>query len=710
MTAPNEFPPLNGEVISTSHILSTPEVPPRPDSLVYADGAIYASKDPSDVEGHKNQDALLRLEGKNLYGVFGGVEDSDGAACTASKAIEGYYSSKSMPKSTREAYVHMSDALFIARESVYRDGPEKKTTGTIVQAYEDEASGKSFVTVGHVGDTRAYVLRVKDRRLEQLTEDQGAFFEEGPTRGGDDGSSRYSLSNAIGGQDPRGRFRPGRRDQIFSLPVEKGDRILICTDGITGANVLTDDEIATAIATGTPRDAAINTAILALNKDGQREADDKSAFVLEIGSEETVVAPPPPPETNVKSRVRTAPHLGRVGTSTTVKHAVLPPPRPTLRPNVPQPERRVVKGFPDSQGGKASYIANTLDGVLDRIHHHRPGNAGQLIENLIDAARTEESQIGYAANGTKLRDELVDRAAKLVAAHDRQLHANPNAFNSTLYDLGVMLRSFKGLNKDLVSPADWEKATSFYRDRGGDALEKHQINMFDKFLDQVEALDRDPSLKTQKEVQEITQLVTDFTDALTANAPWDGVKAIGGRPRGDLASQRVLAIMNGNKGAMLQGNKANVTLTTDQMGLVTYLADRFKRVSDPGPKKPRNKDYIHVSGPGRAREMLAAELLDFEGIRQVLGQSIDPTTTRIGPYAAQHDIGGFRPEKNRREFREKVYQEQVLPRARLLGMDRDTLIALLKDDEGTQSLMDLISNAANGPLKNKILVQRPPTP
>lgn len=706
MTTPDNLPPQNEELNPNLVILSTPELPPRPESIVYADGAIFVSRDPTasaEEQNRLNQDALLRIEDRGVYGVFGGVEGSDGVACVASKAVEDYLSVSPAPKSTREAYARMSDAMFKAREAVYAEGPEKKTTGTIIQAYEDEASGSSFVTIGHAGDARAYILRAKDGKLEQLTEDQGDTV--GGTIGGVDYGAEYVLSNAIGGQDPRGRNRPGRRDQIIAVPVKKGDRIMLCTDGVTGSNALSDEELKTTITAGSPRDAAISLAHASIGKDGaERPADDKAAFVLEIGSPKETKVSLSVPEASISPTGLVSGYLGRLGTGASTTMHMNGQHFGSMKGQLFDPERRVVKGFPDSREGKAGYGANSLQSVLDRVR--RPGETSQVIDALIEAAETEQSEIGYAANGTSIRDELVAEVTKLVASHNKLLQRDPNQMNGNIYDLDALLRSFKPLNKDLVTPTEWEKATAFYRAKGPGELAAFQIKMTNNFMRGVEALRSDPRLTGDSHVQKILSLVSGLRGALGAHAPWDGVSAKGG-PGANLATNRMLAIMNGEEAALLQGNKHKPTITTAQMGLIERLAKEYKNVTDPGGKKSANPDYINAKGVNPARIMLAYELLDIDGISQVLGTKIDPDTMRFGPYKGQHTI---RWARKRQEFRENVYRTEVLPRMNLLGMNRDTLIAVLKDDVGTQTLMDLISNAASGPLRNKLLVQRPPTP
>jgi PPM family protein phosphatase len=92
---------------------------------------------------------------------------------------------------------------------------------TAVVAYLPDSGDEAWVA--HVGDSRAYVLR--GGQLVQVTEDH--------TTGGMFG--RGQITQAIGNYD-------GVEPDVVSVELEHGDRLLLCTDGLT--DMLTDAEIA----------------------------------------------------------------------------------------------------------------------------------------------------------------------------------------------------------------------------------------------------------------------------------------------------------------------------------------------------------------------------------------------------------------------------------------------------------------------------------
>jgi serine/threonine protein phosphatase PrpC len=106
------------------------------------------------------------------------------------------------------------------------------------------------IHIAHAGDSRAYLLR--DERFSQLTEDhsvvgemvrKGMLSKEEAVRH----PHRNVITKAVG---LRGNVDV---DIAESIAVEKGDRILLCSDGLF--SMLGDDEIAAIAAKGTPEKA-----------------------------------------------------------------------------------------------------------------------------------------------------------------------------------------------------------------------------------------------------------------------------------------------------------------------------------------------------------------------------------------------------------------------------------------------------------------------
>jgi len=129
-------------------------------------------------------------------------------------------------------------------------------------------------TVAHVGDSRAYLIRNGDARL--LTRDHLYVTD---VLGLDADAARKSrhrhvLSRALGGDATT-------QADVVSVSLLSGDRIMLCTDGVS--NVIQDEEIAAVIDHLTPT-AAVRR-LLALTR-ARRTPDNASAMVISVATAE----------------------------------------------------------------------------------------------------------------------------------------------------------------------------------------------------------------------------------------------------------------------------------------------------------------------------------------------------------------------------------------------------------------------------------------
>jgi protein phosphatase len=118
-------------------------------------------------------------------------------------------------------------------EAARRD-PSLAGMGTTLTA-AGIVDGAAFVA--HVGDSRLYLLR--DRQLEQLTQDHTVaqkLVDAGVLKPEEVRThrSRHILTNSLGGS-------PGVRGEIVNFRLSDGDRLLLCTDGLS--DMVHDEEI-----------------------------------------------------------------------------------------------------------------------------------------------------------------------------------------------------------------------------------------------------------------------------------------------------------------------------------------------------------------------------------------------------------------------------------------------------------------------------------
>lgn len=165
-------------------------------------------------------------------------------------------------------------------------------TTLTVAAVED-----GVVSIGHVGDSRAYLVR--DGNLEQLTEDHslvGELMRTGKLSPEEAGShpQRSMITRALGTD-------PNVDVDIFSVEPRVGDLFLLCSDGLT--SMVDDREILRLV--GEQRgdlENLVKALIKAANKGGGE--DNITVVAFEIGEtsdaapelEDTVVVPAPAAE------------------------------------------------------------------------------------------------------------------------------------------------------------------------------------------------------------------------------------------------------------------------------------------------------------------------------------------------------------------------------------------------------------------------------
>lgn len=155
------------------------------------------------------------------------------------------------------------------REEVARDpGLEGMGTTMTLLRIED-----GVATIGHVGDSRAYLLR--EGELRQITEDHTVAAEyvakgqltpeEAATH-----PQRHMLVRTLG------LTRFVNVDEV-KLDLAPGDRILLCSDGLT--EMVRDGAIATAMGEGTPDEVVWKLVEMANNAGG---VDNITTVVVEV--------------------------------------------------------------------------------------------------------------------------------------------------------------------------------------------------------------------------------------------------------------------------------------------------------------------------------------------------------------------------------------------------------------------------------------------
>jgi protein phosphatase len=136
------------------------------------------------------------------------------------------------------------------------------------------AEGRARWAVFHVGDSRVYLLA--DGRLERVSTDHSVvqeLLDRGVIRADEVAAhpQRHLVTRALG-------VGPAADAEVRLLPVEPGQRFLICSDGLTGE--LPDEEIAELLGGAASADAAAAELVRTAAERGA--SDNVTAVVVEV--------------------------------------------------------------------------------------------------------------------------------------------------------------------------------------------------------------------------------------------------------------------------------------------------------------------------------------------------------------------------------------------------------------------------------------------
>jgi PPM family protein phosphatase len=121
------------------------------------------------------------------------------------------------------------------------------------------------VSIGHVGDSRAY--RLRDGRLEQLTKDHSLVAELERTgqispEAAEHHPQRSIITRALGPE-------PDVDVDTYTLPGREGDVYLLCSDGLT--SMVSDEELASVLRQSDSLQEAADALVRAANQSGGKD-------------------------------------------------------------------------------------------------------------------------------------------------------------------------------------------------------------------------------------------------------------------------------------------------------------------------------------------------------------------------------------------------------------------------------------------------------
>ena len=191
-----------------------------------------------------NQDTLLLNQAEGVVIVADGMGGRPGGEYASSVAAEAVQAHLASPEGlVAELGDRMAEAISLANLKVWNASiadPERQGMGTTVTALALNRESSRWV-IGHVGDSRGYLLR--DGKLQRITRDHTVvqdLVESGaisPASTADHPLS-HLINRAVGTEETV-------NVDVFEGDALPGDVFLLCSDGLAG--LMTDDEIEDAL-------------------------------------------------------------------------------------------------------------------------------------------------------------------------------------------------------------------------------------------------------------------------------------------------------------------------------------------------------------------------------------------------------------------------------------------------------------------------------
>ena len=219
-----------------------------------------------------NQDAVLTTS--TLFVVADGMGGHAAGDIAATMAV-GTVEAAGERLGSEESF---SAAIAAANAAIYQaslDDPSLAGMGTtLVAACLLGGTSGDRLVVMNIGDSRAY--RFRSGVLTQITEDHSMVAEM--VRRGELGAEeaevhqqRHVITRALG-------LEPQVAVDTFAVPLRKGDRILLCSDGLT--DEVDNEEIARALSTVSEPQAAADDLVARANAHGG--ADNISVVIVDV--------------------------------------------------------------------------------------------------------------------------------------------------------------------------------------------------------------------------------------------------------------------------------------------------------------------------------------------------------------------------------------------------------------------------------------------
>lgn len=204
---------------------------------------------------------------------IGGYEAGDVASAMAVSIVVG--SVRRSWEAGGAPAVFLGEAIRAANEAILAESERRGADGMGTTLTAVLFDGR-YLYVGHTGDTRAYLIR--GGTIRQLTDDHslvGELVRKGSLTESEamQHPQRNVITHALG-------LEPEARIDVSKERAESGDRLVVCSDGLT--SLVSAEEIMTVILAGTDLDAAVRELVRLSNSRGGY--DNITVVAADLGS------------------------------------------------------------------------------------------------------------------------------------------------------------------------------------------------------------------------------------------------------------------------------------------------------------------------------------------------------------------------------------------------------------------------------------------
>jgi len=219
-----------------------------------------------------NQDSFIVAPKLSLFAVadgMGGHSGGEVASAMAVKTLEKVFQESSSKKTIERRLV---EASHLANQVIYEHSHKEQALRGMGTTLTATAVEWPWLYVTQVGDSRCYLYR--EGELFQLTEDHSQYYEL--LRAGmiqeieDYGVQKNVITRSVG-------YERNVNVDLYARRMERGDRYLICSDGLTG--MVTNEQIAQILQNFNPAQSVQNLVDLANLQGGE---DNVTVIVFDI--------------------------------------------------------------------------------------------------------------------------------------------------------------------------------------------------------------------------------------------------------------------------------------------------------------------------------------------------------------------------------------------------------------------------------------------